>query len=63
MLKATNHDTVGRVVAFPNLPNSQWHHAAKEAQHLVELEAENTKLKDAAIALMLEIRDLRGNPV
>jgi hypothetical protein len=62
MLKATGRDTVGRVVAFPNLANSQWHEAAKEARRL-ELEAENAKLKDAAIALMLEIRDLRGSPV
>jgi hypothetical protein len=61
MVKPTDADNIaGTVVAFPRraAPLGSGR-ALRRDDKLVELEAENAKLRAAAVELMLEIRDLR----
>jgi hypothetical protein len=60
MLKPADRGTIGTLVAFPNVANHRRNAGLATARRLVELEAENAKLRDTAIALVLEIHDLRA---
>lgn len=59
MLKPADRGTIGTLVAFPNVANSRRGAGPTKARRVVELEAENAKLRATAIALVLEIHDLR----
>ena len=60
MLKPADRSTVGTVIAFPNGADSQRNgRLNSRALRLIELEAENAKLRKTAIALLLAIDDLR----
>jgi hypothetical protein len=59
MLKPADRGMIGTLVAFPNVADSQRNAGFAKARRLMELEAENAKLRDTAIALLLEIHELR----
>ena len=59
MLKAADRGMIGKVVPFRNPANVRHNAGLVQARRLIELEAENAKLRDTAISLVLEIRQLR----
>jgi hypothetical protein len=59
MLKPADRYTIGTLLAFPNVVHAQRNASLVKARRLAELEAENARLRDTAIALALEIHDLR----